>query len=327
MTLDEQPFFSVGATPYRGAHLVLAARRWGDWGRLEKEVRQGLACVARAEDTGEDVEQDELAAAAADFRYARDLVSQDEMEAWLASWSLSVEAWTEYLARVLLRRRWEGELPAVLADYPVEADDVDAVIEAEAVCAGYIADLAGRLAGRAAALHRVRSEGWSSPTTDPDDDNAWLDAVDHGFETFRARVVVPAALEDRLAIHRLDWIRVDGVAVSFPTLEAAREAAMCIRDDGMAVEEVARAAGVPAHDVRRYLEEIEPAERAPFVAATTGDVLGPLKVDDGFLVLQVRDKVLPSLDDPGVRRRAEEGVLRTAVEHEVTRRVKWHRRV
>ena len=290
-------------------------------------MRQGLACVARAEDTGEDVDEEEMAAAAADFRYARDLVSQDEMEAWLAAWSLSVEDWTEYLARVLLRRRWESELTTILADYPVEPDEVDAVIEAEAICAGYIADLTSRLAGRAAAFERVRSEGWNPVTIAADDEGAWLDGLEKGFETFRARVVVRSALEDRLATHRLDWILVGGVAVNFDTLEAAREAAMCVRDDGMAMEEVARAAGVPTHDVRRYLEEIDATERASFVAATPGDVLGPLTVDGGFLVLQVRDKVLPSLDNPGVRRRAEESVLRTAVEHEVTRRVKWHRRV
>ena len=94
----------------------------------------------------------------------------------------------------------------------------------------------------------------------------------------------------------------------------------------MAMDEVAAAAGLPARAVTHYLEDIDPARRAPFLAATVGDVLGPLRVDDGFLVLQVRDKVLPSLDNPGVRRRAEESVLRTALEHEVTRRVTWHRR-
>lgn len=327
MSLRDQPFFSVGATQYVGHHLVRAGRRWGDWARLENEVREGLACVARAEDSGQDVDEGELEAAAAEFRYARDLVTQEEMETWLAAWSLSVEDWTDYLARVLLRQRWQGELPAVVADHPVNQDEIDVVIEAEAVCAGYIADIARKLAGRAAALDRVRTDGWTGQVAEPEGEDAWLDAVDQGFELFRGRIVVPAALENRIAAHRLDWVLVDGVAVTFPTIEAAREAALCVRDDGMAMEDVARAAGTAVETVRRYLEEVEPAQRGDFLAATTGDVLGPLTVDDGFLVLHVRDKVLPSLENPGIRRRAEESVLRTALEHEVTRRVKWHRRV
>jgi hypothetical protein len=326
MSLDDHPFFSVNTNQYLGRHLVAAGRRWGEWARLESEVRQGLACVARAEDTGEDVDDGELEAAAAEFRYARDLVTQAEMEAWLAAWSLSVDDWTDYLERVLLRRRLQAELPAIVSEYPVDQEDIEAVVESEAVCAGYIADLAGKLAGRTAALERVRAEGWSAAPVAPGRE-AWLDAIDHGFDVFRSRILVPAALQERIAAHRLDWILLDGVAVTFPAIEAAREAALCVRDDGMAMDEVAAAAGVSARAVRHYLEDIDPARRAPFLAATVGDVLGPLPVEDGFLVLQVRDKVLPSLDNPGVRRRVEESVLRTAVEHEVTRRVTWHRRV
>jgi hypothetical protein len=327
MHLADEPFFSVGATQYLGAHVIAAGRHWGDWTRLATEVGDGLACVARAEDTGEDLDDRELEAAAADFRYARDLVSQEEMEAWLARWSLSIEDWTEYLARLLLRRRWAAELEATVRAYPVDPDEIEAVIEAEAICAGTIAGLAGKLAGRAAAFERVRADGWRPATGAREDESGWLEAIDQSFDVFRERTLTPAALEDRIAAHRLDWVLVEGVAVTFPTVEAAREAALCGRDDGMAMEEVADAAGVPVETVRWYLQEIDPAQRGPFLGAAVGDVLGPLPVDDRFLVMQVRDKVLPSLANPGVWRRAEESVLRTALEHEVTRRVKWHRHV
>lgn len=91
MALADEPFFSVGATRYLGAHVIAAGRHWGDWTRLQTEVGDGLACVARAEDTGENLDDRELDAAAMDFRYARDLVDQEEMESWLVAWSLSVE--------------------------------------------------------------------------------------------------------------------------------------------------------------------------------------------------------------------------------------------
>lgn len=48
---------------------------------------------------------------------------------------------------------------------------------------------------------------------------------------------------------------------------------------------------------------------------------------DGFVLLVVRDKRMPSPDDAEIRRQAETSLLDRAIEHEVAQRVKWHHRL
>src|SRR5919108_4077113 len=103
--LDER-IFSVDGVTFTGRAVIAAARRWGDWAKLEDDVRQGLACAACADDTEDDADDEALETAARDFRYGRDLVSGQELQAWLDRWALDLDAWTEYLRRALLRQRW-----------------------------------------------------------------------------------------------------------------------------------------------------------------------------------------------------------------------------
>jgi hypothetical protein len=77
--------------------VILAGPLWGDWTALQERVRSGLACLATLDELDEDEEDalDEanVETAAAEFRYARDLVAAADLEAWLEGRGLSVEAW------------------------------------------------------------------------------------------------------------------------------------------------------------------------------------------------------------------------------------------
>jgi hypothetical protein len=119
-TIATEVAFVVGGISYSVADVVRAARRWGDWAVLETQVGQGLACLLHADATGEDAEDSELESAASEFRYARDLISAQDMQAWLAHWHLSLEQWTAYLRRTLLRARW-SDLDRRHPDRPVIA--------------------------------------------------------------------------------------------------------------------------------------------------------------------------------------------------------------
>jgi len=88
-TLLRQMVFAAGDRDYHWADVVLGAKLWGDWEDLAEEVRQGLACVKRLEDGDEELNPDLVSAAADEFRYERDLVSAQEMEAWLHRWGLT----------------------------------------------------------------------------------------------------------------------------------------------------------------------------------------------------------------------------------------------
>jgi hypothetical protein len=325
LALPNEKVFSIGGVTYVAADLVRAARRWGDWAKLEDEVRQGLACATRADETHDDVDDEALEAAAREFRYERDLISGQEMEAWLARWSIDADDWMEYLRRCLLRERWAAVLAPVLAEYPVDPEDVEVALHVEAVCSGFVARIARRLAGRTAAAARARDEGWLAEAPPHDASDRGLEHVDAGFRRFCERVVTPAALTAQVAAHRLEWIRADCRCLVLPTIESAKEAALCVRADGMALDEVARNAGVEVLASRGFLDEYDAALLDALVAARPGELLGPTASGDRFLLVLVRDKVLPAPDDPAVRRRAEERLLDVALAREVHDRVEWHR--
>jgi len=86
-----------------------------------------------------------------------------------------------------------------------------------------------------------------------------LERVDVGFRRFCERIVIEAALAAQLAAHWLDWIRMECRRFALPTLESAREAALCVREDGMDLDEVARSAGARVDVVSDFLENWEPA--------------------------------------------------------------------
>jgi prepilin-type processing-associated H-X9-DG protein len=94
--------------------VVLAGLLWGDWMALEERVRSGLACLARIDDLDEDdadaLDEADVETAAAEFRYARDLVAAADLEAWLERRGLSVEAWLDFIRRGLLIERWTDDL-------------------------------------------------------------------------------------------------------------------------------------------------------------------------------------------------------------------------
>ncbi len=325
LPLLEERIFSIGGVTLAGRDVVAAARRWGDWARLEEEVRRGLACAEHADDTGDDVAEDDLETAAQEFRYERDLISGQDMQAWLDRWSLDAADWMEYLRRRLLRERWGAEVAAIAAEHPVEPEDVEEVLHAEAVCSGFLERLARKLAGRASAAARARDEGWIGAEPSGDGLGPALERIDAGFRSFCDHVVTPAALAAQVAAHRLEWVRAHCRCLALPTIEGAREAALCVREDGMDLDEVARSAGATAEVAHAFLDGYDDTLRDALLAARPGDLLGPIVSGDRFVVILVHDKVLPSLDDPVVRRRAQERLLDSALAREVHDRVEWHR--
>lgn len=320
--------FEVDGRRYSWDDVVLAAKVWGDWAGVEQETREGLACLAHAEETGEEPDPGAVEAAAAAFRYARDLISAEEMEAWLAERSLGVEAWSDHLRRRVLRESWEARLADLVARYPATGEEVEEVARDEAVFSGAMAGFAAKLAGRAAAsvAGRASTRNPGAPVADVPLDPSIVAALDEAFRRFAERAVTPRGVRDRLEAHRLDWVRLEGLAASFADAEVAREAALSVREDGTPLAAVVEAAHGTVQEVRVFLDEVKPPLRDPLLGARRGDLVGPVCRDGAFVLVWVRDKVLPSLDDAAVRRRAEQAVLDRAVEAEVARWVRWHTR-
>lgn len=314
--------FAVDGTDYLGADVVLAAKRSGEWSRLRAQVREGLACLRRLADLDAELSSAEVESAAQEFRYERDLISGQEMEAWLERWALTLDAWTDFLQRSVVRRASPADLADLVTRYPVDPAEVDGCLRAEAIASGRFEAWARDLASRTAAWARAREESWL-----PEGETAaWacrLERIDAGFRRFREEVLNPAALQKHVGAHQLDWVRIDYRCVAFSSLSAAREAALCVRDDGVALDEVAVKAKIVVEDARRYLDDLDPELCPHVVSAQPGDLVGPVAHGDGFALLLVYGKTLPSLADADTRQRAEVSLLRTALEQESRQRVRW----
>jgi hypothetical protein len=355
-TLAGRSLFTIGNRSYVWEDLVAAGCLWGDWATLEERVRDGLICLARLDDLDDDDEdglsEEEVDAAAAEFRYARDLVAADDLEAWLEQRGLTIDGWLDFIRRSLLLERWAEDLDEIREEYEADDDEVAETMVCEAVCSGVAGRLVERLAGRAAIHTRATEEAAASgdavddkaaaslAAAVPDDQLerflpdvaakarrervAAVASLEVAWRRFAELVAPPDALRGLIASRRLDWVRIATASVVVTDEDVAREIALCVKEDGRPIEEVAEEAGLSADSNDMWLEDADETLRDALIGAQPGDVLGPLTWKEGHLVLTVGDKRLPSDDDPDVRARAEHALLARTVEREVANRVTWH---
>src|SRR6185369_9469839 len=74
------------------------------------------------------------------------------------------------------------------------------------------------------------------------------------------------------------------------TLDAAREALLCARDDGMSMEEVAAEGRYPYRHPEVLLEEIPEDLQQKFLSVHPGEILEPIARGDGFHICRVVGK-------------------------------------
>jgi hypothetical protein len=348
--LRGQRIFTVGGTTYVWEDVVLAGHLWGDWRALEERLRQGLACLAHLDDLDEDdgdgLDDEEVDTAAADFRYARDLVAAEDMEAWLERCGLTVDAWTDAIRRGLLLEKWSENVSEIAEEYEIEAEELDAAIDAEAICSGVAGALSARLAARAAVHARAAgNDGVGDadvrtvlaavpddvpervPGLTPADARARLERLarlEAHWRRFTATEAAPERLRAVIAANRLEWVVLDVRTVTTGDRDTASELALCVREDGQDLAAAAAAAGFSVTSERWHLDEVDAALRDHVIGAEPGHVLGPLPSGDAFVVVVVVAKDWPSEDDPETQARAAQALLEGTVRREVDDRVTWH---
>jgi hypothetical protein len=343
--LAGRTLFEVGGREYLWDDLVVAARLWGDLREVERAAADGLACQKRLERLGEWArEPDAEDEYAQTWRYDRNLLAADDLTDWLARRSLDEDDWLDFVERRVLVSMWEADLAAIRREHPAAAAEAGAILYPEIVCSGVAVDLAERLAGRAAVYDRVGgTAGGRCPKTEVrailkplssargdiaglrvDQARAeHLACLEIVFGRFVDGLVSPAALRREIEAHVLEWTRFRCDVVAFASDEAAREAALLVREDGMPLAEAAAAARAAVQRAQFVLEDAEPEVRDRLTAARPGDILGPLAVGDGFVLLSVAARSEPAAKQAPIRDRARERIIRRTIQREVTGRVAW----
>ena len=338
--------FALAGAEYTWGDVALAAALRGDWRAVAERARLGARLLAREDGPdGTALPDDEVEDAANAFRYARDLVTAEETEAWLDRWDLDPESWMTWIASDLLRQRGVDG-PDTLEPLPEASESA---VHAEAVCSGALERFAVRLAEAAAVAARLDEEaGPGSPENGTPEIEELAPAVSdlaglpfepppEGFgprllelarlerarRRWRESPVSPEDVEAIVRLHQTDWLRVRALVLSLRSEDAAREALLSIRHDGRALEEVARDASASLRAEAFTLESVEESLRDHLLAARKGEWAGPFPCGDSWNLFHVEEKVLPSSSDPEIAARAEASLRASAAAREIDVRVSW----
>jgi hypothetical protein len=348
----DQYSFSIGDVDFLWIDVAIGAMVRGEWSDFERRLTEGLACTARAEAERTGLEERVVDEAATAFRYDRDLISGAEMNEWLDGVGVSGDEWVAHLRRGVLRRMWTADMDDVVDRYAASPRQLEAAAVAEGICSGCFDAFERSFAGRAAAV--VAAGGAVPPAGSLDspgleasvnklarqhahwlamrperDTRERLSAALHLEECFSSlseRLTSHDCLREVVNAHGLDWTIVEIDTITFDREHAAREAILCVREDGLSLHDVAALARRQVKRTRVFLEEIPQQHRDRLLSVELGQVLGPLVADDRFDVGAVIGRSAPSLDDDRVAERARRAALdsatRRAARELVTRRPK-----
>jgi hypothetical protein len=329
-----RPVFAVESRTFYWEDVVLDAIHHGSWAEVEQSVREGLAAADNAAE-GEDLEA-AVEEAAQEFRYERDLVTAKEMESWLEARDISAGEWMDFIRRQVLRRQAGERLAEMVEEYAPDPEQEQAALRVELICSGAGEELAYALAERAAAA--AAAGGDTDEPAEPEmpdslpvglaperarERSAILAAIGAAAERFKAAAVTAELVQREISHHHTEWIRIDSRRIGFSSDAEAREAALCVREDGLSLDEVAASSHAEIQESSFYLDDLDAELRTPFLGARANDLLGPVSFEGEHTLFQIEEKVMPSEEDPDVRGKAEDAVLRRVLEEQARRRMRW----
>jgi hypothetical protein len=344
--------FEARGRTYTLGH-VFAAAAFGGWiGGFWKELEDGLACAAYAGDEGFEIETAELQESADRFRYQRNLVTAEETERWLSDRDVDEDDLVGWLERRYWRERFSREARVIGDSYTPAPSVITDVLWPEVVFTGHLGTLAAPLARRVAAAAADQDAGpftIGSETADearaaffvragcgPEDLGQWLDrnhctmtwfrellALEARFRHACSHALSPERFSAVLESRKLDLLRVRFRTARFPTETHAREALLCVTDDGEPLTDAARRAGADTEVQAIRLEDAPESLRTHLLSAAPGEVILAAGPQNESLVVEVLDKAPPSVSDPEVRARLEPVLLSQYFDPIVDDRVQW----
>jgi hypothetical protein len=306
-------------------------------------LAEGLARANEVAARGELPDAQALHANVVAFRRARGLLAGEDYLRWLGDRELTPGDVNAHLARAALLAQAGDEVAPARAD---NAEELEATLRAEATLGGHLHRWAERLAHSAAAARGLSAAGGDTPVAAESRIHALIDAVtahpatgltevdareraprvaslEAAEAAFAEAVVTRERIAGCLAEHRLDWQRLVWEEVTFAGEGAAREAALWVREEGMALAEVADLAHAAAEVREAYCADV-PEVSGLLVAAAPGELAGPLAAERGWRLIRLRERTAPALEDPALAERARGILVRDAIERHLAGRVRWH---
>jgi hypothetical protein len=315
-------------------------------------LERGLACAAYAGDEGFEIDAAVLQESADQFRYLRNLVTAEETERWLSDHDVDEDDLVGWLERRSWLERFTREHRPIGDSYTPAPSVITDVLWPEVVFSGCLGALAIPLARRVAADAAAHDDGTAAVEDDlaaaatrafferagcsPGGLAAWLADNRCDEAWFRELLVLearylractdacsPGRCSAALESRRLELMRIAFRTARFPTERQAREALLCITDDGESFADTVRRAGAPAEEHSLFLEDAPESLRAHLLSTARGEVILAQGPRNEPLIVQVIDKTPPCTADPQVRARLEPALIGRYFDPLVATYVRW----
>jgi len=143
-------------------------------------------------------------------------------------------------------------------------------------------------------------------------DSHWLNEmliIEAAYGKHCGRLLVAEARQRELIGLRLQLTRLEVELIELDSRDAAKEALLCVRQDGMSMEEVATEERYPYRRADFLLGELPDDAQQKYLSVSPGDVLEPMPHGDGFELCRIINKVEPKAGDPGVKSRLDQHLL------------------
>lgn len=330
---------------------VLAFARLNGWlSSYRALIRDRFACAALAEAEGTELSEEELQVRVDEWRGERDLQSAEETEAWFEKHGLDLDGLAEHLERkemALAFAARNAEAQQALQNQPDAENEVDAQLPSEAQFEGSFEPLIERVAWLVAAPQEAQPQPLQAAMAEVLEAGGFANeaafanaATVYGLNPARARKILEMAASFRLwkrahatgeALSRelaarkqeLRWYEID--AARFESLDVAREALCCVKDEGAPMAEIAARAEATCTRQRWHFDELSKQPAGTRIAsAREGEVAGPQEIPGGgFEIYQVVARGEAELSDERIRARLEADITRRLLGGDVARRVQW----
>lgn len=347
--LDERRvIFTAGNESFTIRDVVDSANFRGEIEPVWNELLRLVAAENKADEAGLEMDESAIDALAESFRYQHDLITAEETERWLTERGLTLNDFSDHFVRHYWGERIEDAQPESI-EFAAAPNELRESLLVELILSDELGRMAGRLSWRIA-----ENRGGAKIAIDPElisseekrflqnrgidrsQLSKWLGAIGRDSAWFRDALQMEAryrqklelllhqkAREREVASLRLPLTKFDLETMELDSLDAAREALLCVRDDGMTMGEVADEGRYPYRHAEILLEDLPEDLQQKFLSVSAGDILEPISRGDGFHLCRVIDKAEPNTDDEAVRERADRRILERYFSELTAKHVQW----
>ncbi|RMG40009.1 MAG: hypothetical protein D6719_12180 [Candidatus Dadabacteria bacterium] len=349
--------FRVGSRAYSWIDILLFAWLQPDWGVFEDAMAFGVSAYKHAEKHNLLPETHLVEAGLNEFRYQHNLLAAEEVEDWLIQRSLTLSDLIDFITFSVLRQHFKDQKLKLLKEYSVSDHELRDMLLSEGYCSGYFNRAAKELSEMLALYDlAVEKYGVTDHLLYPDQER--VDAVEHGvinllkryalewhnslplreairqylsFENMYPLYSEMSSIQTQINLlirsNQIEWTKVDYDVLEFKDDQVAREAALCAREGTFSIIELAEEniadLSSYSHMIKDLQPELNDVLSVPLVTAREGEIIGPLEINGRYVLIRLKNKELPDLDNRSIRELALKTAVRNMAVIESTRRVNW----